>query len=963
MSYIEDDLFGDEKARQISGSSRTYSTIVDDDDDDFYEKLGGSLHGSSSTIRPGVRFERQSMMGLNVEWDQGMDRSSRGIDPNHMTSPRLSHMDYQPYGLEYPQSAFTRYSMVDLDEMTPRQNLPHKRLVTLQTDDYNVNLLEDAAEMDEMDPFGDDDSLFSETEEPMRRNTLKRTPTQGRNVQIDDDDDFTPRLNYTKTVKRARLLHGNYVIDAPVPKVLLRTYASPFGDSNETSFVRYSGVTCGPSNFSKFHYNIRQTLYLPPRETELMVCITMFNEDEILLGRTLKGVFENIKNLTNRRDPTWGDGLWKKVVVIIVNDGRLQLNKRTQMLLTALGVFQEGYAKSKVNDKNVKAHCYEYTTTVGIEKVTKDRVHLNVNLTPVQLLFCLKEKNARKINSHRWCFQAFAPLLKPKVVMLLDCGTMPAKDAFYHLWKSFKDPKVAGACGEMRVALGPSKHLLLNPLVAAQNFEYKISNVLDKPMESVFGFISVLPGAFSAYRWDALLNVDGKGPLEKYFKGEFLHQSAQLDEEDDELELMERNFQEAGLFTSNMYLAEDRILCFELVAKRNCNYVLRYVSNARAETDVPEKIDDFVLQRRRWLNGSLFAAMYSIFHWTQIWRSDHSLLRKLWLQLEFYYHLVTSLVSWFSLASFFLVFRILTKNLGSSTVGFALGKYFSAAFLWIYVGCLVCTFVLAFGNTPRGARKFYSAVTIFFAILMAYLTFAAVYLAVNTVKLVMRESNGKFTASMLLSNERFRDLVVSLLSTYCLYGFGAVIHGEPSFMFTSFLQYLLLSPTYINVLNIYSFCNIHDVSWGNRDVPQAKALGTAKITDKDGEVVTTIVPGSDQELEDAYLTLLEDLKVAPPVLKLAAKKKGDDSYYALVRTMTVLIWILTNGVLVAVVLAAGGNKDKTWNETHNATVFLTIILWVVCGLAAFRLIGSVLYIVLRWVRPIKWWAQKKKTVD
>lgn len=162
------------------------------------------------------------------------------------------------------------------------------------------------------------------------------------------------------------------------------------------SFMRYTAVTCGPSNFMKYKYNIRQALYTPPRETEIMVCITMYNEDEILLARTLKGIFDNIKNLTNRNDSKWGEDSWKKIVVCIISDGRVDLNKRSQELLTALGLYQDGYAKSKINDKSVKSHIYEYTSTVGIETIN-DKIHFCTNSSPVQFLFCLKEKIQEKL--------------------------------------------------------------------------------------------------------------------------------------------------------------------------------------------------------------------------------------------------------------------------------------------------------------------------------------------------------------------------------------------------------------------------------------------------------------------------------------------------------------------------------------------------------------------------------------
>jgi chitin synthase len=41
---------------------------------------------------------------------------------------------------------------------------------------------------------------------------------------------------------------------------------------------------------------------------------------------------------------------------------------------------------------------------------------------------------------------------------------------------------------------------------------------------------------------------------------------------------------------------------------------LTYIKAAKGETDVPEGAAEFIGQRRRWLNGSFAASMYSIMH-------------------------------------------------------------------------------------------------------------------------------------------------------------------------------------------------------------------------------------------------------------------------------------------------------------------------------------------------------------
>jgi chitin synthase len=108
----------------------------------------------------------------------------------------------------------------------------------------------------------------------------------------------------------------------------------------------------------------------------------------------------------------------------------------------------------------------------------------------------------------------------------------------------------------------------------------------------------VLPGAFSAYRFRAILGR----PLEQYFHGD--HSLADR--------LGAKGIYGMNIFTKNMFLAEDRILCFELVAKAGDRWTLTYVKPSKAETDVPETAVELIGQRRRWLNGSFAASVVSI---------------------------------------------------------------------------------------------------------------------------------------------------------------------------------------------------------------------------------------------------------------------------------------------------------------------------------------------------------------
>ncbi|KAJ3351841.1 Chitin synthase, class 2 [Entophlyctis luteolus] len=278
-----------------------------------------------------------------------------------------------------------------------------------------------------------------------------------------------PRKSSATSIKAIPLKDGKFVVDV---KVSTKVYDGMKYDGNgengeEFSTLKYTAVTCDPDDFVKENYVLRQQTF--NRKIKIAVVITMYNEDDLLFCKSFRATMKNISYLCSGKS-LWAADSWKEVVVVIVSDGRGKVNPSTLNAMSVMGLYMDGLAKASVNGKEVRAHMYEYTAQASIDHELHRRgVHdtnEGITLMPCQTIFLLKEKNAKKINSHRWFFNAICETLNPEVCLLLDVGTKPTKESLFHL-------NVGGACGEIASDLGKYFKNVLNPLVAVQNFEYK----------------------------------------------------------------------------------------------------------------------------------------------------------------------------------------------------------------------------------------------------------------------------------------------------------------------------------------------------------------------------------------------------------------------------------------------------------------------------------------------------------
>ncbi|KAF2436255.1 chitin synthase, class [Tothia fuscella] len=740
-----------------------------------------------------------------------------------------------------------------------------------------------------------------------------------------------PKRGVTRRIKltQGAVLSADYPVPSAIQNAIQAKYRSNLeSGSEEFTHLRckYTAVTCDPNDYTlKNGYNLRPAMY--NRHTELMVAVTYVCEDKIMLGRTLHSIAQNVRDI--------------KIVVCYLIDGIDPCDKGVLDILTTIGLYQDGIMEKVVDGRDF----FEYTTQLSVtpnQQLIRPLGDSPTTLVPLQTMLCLKQHNRGKINSHHWLFTAFGRILNPEVCVVLDVGTKLGFNSLIRTWEGFyNDKNLGGACGEIKPMLGKGWKKLLNPLVAAQVFEYKIRSGLDKQMESAFGYLTVLPGAFSAYRFRAIMGR----PLEQYFQGD--PALAKI--------LGKKGIEGMNIFIKNLYTAEDRILCWELVSKAGSKWHSRIINSAKGETDVPEHVIDFIHQRRRWLNGALASTLYSLMHFYRMMLSAHNPVRKFFFFIQMIYNTVSLILAWFNLAAFLLTIFIVTDISSSPPADSSLKPWpfgsatpiFNSILPAIYIVTVAYQFIIALGTRPQGQVPTYITSFTIFAITQLYFAMNVIYLmkVVITDKLRTANGNNYNYITTFYSDIGNLTIWVTCGAVFGTYYTAAVVNLDFWHMFVAYPQYLFVASSYTNIINVFAFSNAHDVSWATkRGIPKAKSaastLQSAKIGREDPNHLEVEEVNLDQRDINSQFEATVKRALSPAVPQPRGKEKTLKDEYKDFRTKLIGVYIFSNVFLCVIVMNESFDALKFLGDSRQHKIwYFRIWMWATSACFGLRFLG------------------------
>ena len=195
---------------------------------------------------------------------------------------------------------------------------------------------------------------------------------------------------------------------------------------------------------------------------------------------------------------------------------------------------------------------------------------------------------------------------------------------------------------------------------------------------------------------------------------------------------------------------------------------------------------------------------------------------------------------------------------------------------------------------------------------------------------------------------------------------------DPAHMFHSFFQYMLLAPSFVNVLNVYAFCNLHDaslalflpflhgclhlvwqVSWGTKGSDKAEALPSLKSKTTVGTDAPTVedTTNTQEDLDEAFQETVTRALTKDETGEARERPTMDDENKTF-RTRLVASWMLSNAALALAISNIGGWLDiedvhishkqiSQWllQNAEKRNMYFTVLLYGTFFLSMVRFLG------------------------
>jgi chitin synthase len=232
-------------------------------------------------------------------------------------------------------------------------------------------------------------------------------------------------------------------------------------------------------------------------------------------------------------------------------------------------------------------------------------------------------------------------------------------------------------------------------------------------------------------------------------------------------------------------------------------------------------------------------------------------------------------------------------------------------------------------ETANRSKHTYIVTFVVYGIIQLYVLVLSFYLVYNAFAKtsgwddLKSDSVSGFIANFFTSNTGL--IILALASTWGLYFIASFVYLDPWHMFHSFMQYLLMASSYTNVLNVYAFCNWHDVSWGTKGSDKAEALPSAKTKTEGGGEKVIDEPDKPQADIDSHFEEVVKRCLTPYAAAEEIEKKTLDDSYKSFRTKLITAWILSNAGIAVVFTSA--QFDWLGSDVRALCIFFFLGKW------------------------------------